>query len=42
MRSFEHPMEKLRRKEHDPGAPIAEADAMAVRTMISALSDRLE
>jgi len=35
-------MEKLRCKEHDPGALIAEEDGLSVRTIISALSDRLE
>jgi hypothetical protein len=35
-------MQDLRRKEHDTSAPIAEADGSALRTMISAPSDRLE
>ena len=34
-------MENLGSKGHDTGAPIAEADALAARTMICAPSDRV-
>ena len=34
-------MENLGSKEHDTGAPIAEADGPAVRSVIRAPSDRV-
>jgi len=34
-------MENLRRKEQNSSAPIAESDGLAVRTIVSAPSDRV-